>query len=142
MTESQLQELETKLETDSRFEQAFEVDPVEALRAEGMDELAGEVENEIRGLVALAERIASDSAFAAAVTEAPRPTLVGAGLPEAAVEPFLSSLDAPMSVLERTRADVEGHGLRERAMSANVRLSTLLVTLGPIAAYAGCIRGR
>ena len=130
MTESQLQELETKLETDSRFEQAFEVDPVEALRAEGMDELAGEVENEIRGLVALAERIASDSAFAAAVTEAPLPTLVGAGLPETDVEPFLSSLDAPMSVL------------REMAMSANVRLSTLLVTLGPIAAYAGCIRGR
>ena len=92
--------------------------------------LAGEVEHELRGLVALAERIAIDSAFAAAVTEAPRPTLVGAGLPEAAVEPFLSSLDAPMSVL------------REMAMSANVRLSTLLVTLGPIAAYAGCIRGR
>ena len=92
--------------------------------------LAGEVEHELRGLVALAERIASDSAFAAAVTEAPRPTLVGAGLPEAAVEPFLSSLDAPMSVL------------REMAMSANVRLSTLLVTLGPIAAYVGCARGR
>jgi len=93
--------------------------------------LAGEVEHELRGLVALAERIASDSAFAAAVTEAPLPTLVGAGLPEAEdVEPFLSSLDAPMSVL------------REMAMSANVRLSTLLVTLGPIAAYAGCIRGR
>src|SRR6266542_2711748 len=60
LTDRDLTELGRRLERDPSFRQQFDVDPVAATEAAGMPELGSRLQREIRELVALAERVASD----------------------------------------------------------------------------------
>ena len=64
LTETQLSELGDALERDPAFRRSFDIDPVAAAEAAGWSDLARGLEREMRGLVALAERIAADESSA------------------------------------------------------------------------------
>ena len=61
MTESELARLRRALEVDPVFRRRFDADPVAAAEAAGMYDVAAGLEQELRGLVAFAERIAKES---------------------------------------------------------------------------------
>jgi hypothetical protein len=62
LTDRDVEDLAAKLERDESFRRAFDGDPVAAVRAAGMGELASRLEYEIGELVALAGRVARDDA--------------------------------------------------------------------------------
>jgi hypothetical protein len=93
LTESQLTELGHALERDPAFRQSFDADPVAAAEAAGLPELARGLERELRGLVALAERVAADDSFRSELGRDPLRVLVAAGIPSAGVEPLLHALE-------------------------------------------------
>ena len=66
-----------------------------------MPDVAAGLEQEIRELVALAERVAYDDAFRINLESHPVAVLNAAGMPEAAAEQLLKALDVPDEVLAR-----------------------------------------
>ncbi len=93
LTETQLAELGHALERDPAFRRAFDTDPVAAAEAAGWSDLARGLEREMRGLVALAERIAADESFRAELGRDPLRMLVAAGIPSASAEPVRQALE-------------------------------------------------
>ncbi len=108
LTEGDLAELARELETDLKFRQRFDADPVAAAEAAGMHELASGLEREVRALVALAERIADDDAYRAQLETDPVGALVAADMPAATAEPLLQALAVPEDVLAKL-PDVVAH---------------------------------
>lgn len=93
LTETQLAELGHALERDPAFRRSFDTDPVAAAEAAGWSDLARGLEREMRGLVALAERIAADESFRAELGRDPRRVLVASGVPSAIAEPLRQALE-------------------------------------------------
>ena len=92
LTDRHLAELEWKLESDAGFRDRFDVDPVAAAEAIGMQQLARALDHEIRELVALAERIANDPGYRAALEADPVTALREEDMPAATAEPLLRAL--------------------------------------------------
>jgi hypothetical protein len=124
LTDRDLAELGRKLEIDSVFGQRFDADPVAAVEAAGMHELASGLEREMRELVALAERIANDDVYRAELDADPVTALVAGGLPAATAEPLLRALAMPDETLAKL-PDVVAHQSEELPLRA--RLLTLLL---------------
>jgi putative modified peptide len=124
LTDGDLAELGRKLEIDSMFRRRFDADPVAAVEAAGMHELALGLEREIRELVGLAERIANDDAYRAELVTDPVAALVGAGIPAATAEPLLQALAVPDEVLARL-PEVVAH--RHEQLPLKARLLILLL---------------
>jgi hypothetical protein len=101
LTHSELTELASALERDPSFRRAFDADPVSAAEAAGWPGLARGLERELRGLVALAERVAADDVFRAELDSDPVTSLHGIGVPVDVAEPLLRALAAPDDVLAR-----------------------------------------
>jgi hypothetical protein len=93
LTDNELARLRRALELDPLFRRRFDADPVAAAEAAGMHEVAAGLDQELRELVALAERIARDSDLRAALDTDPVAALAAAGFPDAATESLLSVLD-------------------------------------------------
>ena len=93
-----------------------------------MPELAVGLEQEIRELVALAERVAYDDVFGAKLEADPVPTLDAAGMPEAAAEQLLNVLDVPDEVLARM-PEVVAHHQQDLPLRAHL----LILLLGSTA---------
>jgi hypothetical protein len=109
LTSADLAALVGALESDPHLRERFGVDPVAAAREAGMDEIGSKIENEIRGLLAVAERVANDDAYRDALGSDPVGTLGAAGIPGSTVEPFLRALDVSDDVLDPL-PEVVGHG--------------------------------
>jgi len=124
LTDRDLAELGRKLEIDPMFRQHFDADPVAAVEAAGMHELALTLEREMRELVALAERIANDDVYRAELDTDPLTALVAGGLPAATAEPLLRALAVPDEVLAKL-PDVVAHQYEELPLKA--RLLNLLL---------------
>jgi hypothetical protein len=124
LTDRDLAELGRKLEIDPMFRQRFDADPVAAVEAAGMHELALRLEREMRELVALAERIANDDVYRAELDTDPLTALVAAGMPAATAEPLLRALAVPDEVLAKL-PDVVAHQSEELPLKA--RLLILLL---------------
>jgi hypothetical protein len=138
-TDGGLAELGRKLETDPMFRQRFDVDPVGAAEAAGMHELALGLEQEMRELVALAERIANDNVYRAELETNPASALVEAGMPAAIAEPLLQALTVADDVLAKL-PEVVAHQYEQLPHKA--RLLILLLgrpaVVEKIRAEAGC----
>ena len=128
LTDRDLAELGRKLEIDPTFRQRFEADPVAAVEAAGMRELALGLKRELRALVALAERIANDDVYRAELDTDPVAALVAAGLPEATAEPLLRMLAVSDEVLAKL-PDVVAHQYGQLPLRARL----LLLLLGSTA---------
>jgi putative modified peptide len=124
LTDRDLVELGRKLEIDPMFRQRFDADPVAAVAAAGMHELALRLEREMRELVALAERIANDDVYRAEFDMDPVTALVAVGMPAATAEPLLQALAVPDEVLAKL-PDVAAHQYEELPVKA--RLLMLLL---------------
>ena len=109
LTERDLAQLLSALESDAGFRSRFDADPVAATKAAGMPEVGAALERELRELVALAERVAADDAYRTALQIDPLDVLGAAGIDSAAVEPVLDALGMPDEVLSRV-PDVVAHG--------------------------------
>ena len=105
---------------DESFENRLFDDPLGALKGEGYEALAADVERELVRIDGLLAQIAGDDGFRSRVEEAPAATLAAWGLPEDAVEPVLAILGAPDEVIERAAGEVELHGKRAQASAAAV----------------------
>ena len=79
-----------------------------------MPDVAVGLEQEIRELVALAERVAYDDAFRTNLEADPVAALDAAGMPEAAAEQLLDALDVPDEVRARM-SEVVAHHQQEAA---------------------------
>jgi hypothetical protein len=134
LTDRDLAELGRKLEIDPMFRQRFDADPVAAVEAAGMHELALGLAREMRELVALAERIANDDLFRAELDAEPVRALVAAGMPAASAEPLLRGLAVPDEVLAKL-PDVVAHQYEELPLKAG-----LLILLLGTPAVTGKIR--
>ena len=110
------------------FRRRFDADPVAAAENAGMPELAVGLEQEIREVVALAERVAYDDVFRAELEADPVPALAAAGMPEAAAEQLLNVLDVPDEVLARM-PEVVAHHQQDLPLRAHV----LILLLGSTA---------
>jgi len=124
LTDRDLVELGRKLEIDTMFGQRFDVDPVAAVEAAGMHELASRLEEEMHELVALAERIANDDVYRAELDADPVTTLVAAGLPTATAEPLLRALALPDELLAKL-PDVVAHQSEELPLKARLQILLL-----------------
>jgi hypothetical protein len=97
LTDRDVEELGAKLERDESFRRAFDSDPVAAVQAAGMAELASRLEYEIGELVALAGRVARDASRGYELDTA------------------LSAGTEPESVLQLlSGSEVEAHALQPR----------------------------
>ena len=74
-----------------------------------MPNIAVRLEQEIRELVALAERVAYDDAFRTTLEADPVAALDAAGMPEAVAEQLLDALDVPAVVRARMSEVVAHH---------------------------------
>ena len=119
LTNGDLARLQRTLEADPTFRKRFDADPVAAAKDAGMPGVAVGLEQEIRQLVSLAERVAYDDAFRTNLEADPVAVLDAAGMPEAAAEQLLKALDAPDGVLARM-PEVAAHGQRELSRKAHV----------------------
>jgi hypothetical protein len=124
LTDRDLAELGRKLEIDPMFRQRFDADPVAAVEAAGMHELALRLDQEIGELVALAERIANDDVYRAELDTDPVTALVAADMPAASAEPLLRALAVSDEVLAKL-PDVGAHQCEELPLRA--RLLSLLL---------------
>jgi hypothetical protein len=124
LTDRDLAELGRKLEIDPVFGRRFDADPVAAVGAAGMHELASGLEREMRELVALAERIANDDVYRAELDADPVMALVAAGLPAATAEPLLRALGVPDEVLAKL-PDVVAHQSEELPLEARLLILVL-----------------
>jgi len=116
-----------RLYGDKSFATALEHDPVTTLRNEGFSDLATVAERDRERIGGLVDRIYGDDEFRARVEQDPIAELVGWGLPEAAIEPFLAVAGAPAEVIERATADVEAH-LSARKPATVAAVAALLGT--------------
>ncbi len=98
-----------RLYGDKSFATALEQDPFGTLRNEGFSDLATAAERDRERIGELVDRIYADAEFRGRVEQDPIAELIGWGLPEAAIEPFLAIVGAPDDVIERAAADVEAH---------------------------------
>lgn len=124
LSEDDVAALQRKLEADPVFRDRFDVDPVAAAEAVGMEELAGQLRRELRELLALAERIARDDSYRAEVAEDPLSALGAVGVPEETIEPLLRELAAPEEWLAKL-PEVVAH--RRRRAPLKARLLNLLL---------------
>ena len=92
LTDNQLANLRRALELDPLFRRRFDADPVAAAEAAGMRDVAAGLEQELRGLVAFAERIARESDLRAELETDPLAALAAAGFPDAATASLLTVL--------------------------------------------------
>lgn len=109
LTNGDLARLRQALEVDPTLRRRFDADPVAAAGEAGMPDLAVGLEQEMRELVALAERVADDDVFRTKLEADPVATLDTAGIPEAAAERLLNALDVPKQVLARMPEVVAHH---------------------------------
>lgn len=128
LTDGVLEMLNRTLEVDPLFRRRFDADPVAAAEEAGMPELAAALEQEMRELVALAERVANDNVFRAELGADPVAALAAAGMPEAAAEQLLNALDVPDEVLTRM-PEVVAHQQQELPLKAHL----LILLLGSTA---------
>ena len=98
-----------RLYGDKSFATALEQDPFTTLRDEGFSDLATAAEQDRDRIGELVDRIYADDEFRQKVEQDPIAELIGWGLPEAAIQPFLAVAGAPGDVIERAAADVEAH---------------------------------
>ncbi len=110
------------------FRRRFDADPVAAAQDAGMPDLAAGLGQEIREIVALAERVAYDDVFRAKLEEDPVAALDAAGMPEAAAEQLLNALDAPEEIRARV-SEVVAHQQQELPLKAHL----LILLLGSTA---------
>jgi hypothetical protein len=107
LSDRDLAQLGRKLEQDPSFRQDFDADPVAAADAVGMREVAVRLERELRGLVALAEEVASDDARRAELAA----SLSDESAPVAGAKPLLellavgSDVEVEAHVLDKPGAD-------------------------------------
>ena len=128
LTNGDLARLQRTFETDPMFRRRFDADPVAAAEDAGMPDVAARLEQEIRELVALAERVAYDDAFRINLESHPVAVLNAAGMPDAAAEQLLKALDVPDEVLARM-PEVVAHRHQELPLRAH----WLLLLLGSTA---------
>jgi hypothetical protein len=124
LTEGDLAELRHALESDPLFRQGFDTDPIAAVRAAGLGELALRLVREMRELVALAERIAIDAAYRAELDVDPVAALVAAGMPAATAEQLLQALAVPEDVLAKL-PEVVAHQHEQPPLRARLIISLL-----------------
>jgi hypothetical protein len=123
LTDRDLAELEWKLESDARFRDLFDADPIAAAETNGMQQLARALEHEIRGLIALAERVA-DAGYRATLEADPLAALHAEGMPAMTAEPLLRAL----AVGDETMAKLPEVVAHEyEPLSQAVRLRILLL---------------
>ena len=137
MTETQLAELGHALDRDPAFRRSFDTDPVAAAEAAGWSDLARGLEREMRGLVALAERIAADESFRAELEGDPRRVLVAAGIPSASAEPLREALEG--SVAGSMVSDVVAH--QHEHLPLTPRLISLLLRSSAFAEHIRNVAG-
>jgi hypothetical protein len=111
------------LENDD-FRARFDADPIAAAEEVGLHELALRLDQDLRNLVALAERIAADTAYRAELKADPATALADAGMPQASVEPFLAALHHPDRALANA-PDVVAH--HQEPLSPEARALMLLL---------------
>jgi hypothetical protein len=128
LTNGDLATLRRALDVDPMFRRRFDADPVAAAQDAGMPDLAVRLEQEIRELVALAERVARDDVFNAELAEDPIAALEAAGIPEAAAGQLLKALDVPDELLA-WMPEVVAHRQQELPFSAHL----LILLLGTMA---------
>ena len=128
LTEGDLAWLRRALEVDPTFRRRFDADPVAAAEDAGMPHVAVGLEQELRELVALAERVAYDSVFRGNLEADPVVALDAAGMPEAAAEQLLNALDVSDAVLARV-PEVAAHHQQELPLKAHL----LILLLGSTA---------
>ncbi len=124
MTDGDLGKLRRALELDPFFKQRFDANPVAAVEAAGMRELALGLEGEMRELVALAERIGNDDVYRGELKADPVAALDAAGMPAATAEPLLQALAVPDEVLAKL-PEVVAH--QHERLSLKARLLLLLL---------------
>ena len=113
LTDRDLEELGRKLEGDSLFRRHFDSDPVAAVRAAGLYGLGLRLQHELRELLALAERVASDETRRAELAEA----LGTESMSTAGTEPLLQLFAGP--------SEVEAHVLEQRGLKERLLLLLL-----------------
>ncbi len=128
LTNGDLARLQLTLDADPMFRRRFDADPVAAAEDAGMSDVAVGLEQEIRELVALAERVAYDDAFRTKLEADPVAALDAAGMPEAAAEQLLSALDISDEALARL-CEVVAHHQQEVPLKAHL----LILLLGSTA---------
>ena len=89
-----------------------------------MPDVAVGLEQEIRELVALAERVAYDDAFRDQSGGGPSGALDAAGMPEAAAEQLLDALDVPDEV-RASMSEVVAHHQQELPLKAHLLILLL-----------------
>ncbi len=109
MTTQLLSAFSERLYGDKSFATALEDDLLSTLRSEGFADLATTGERDRDRIGELVDRIYTDSEFRERVERDPLAELIGWGLPEVAVAPFLAVAGAPDDVIDRATADVEAH---------------------------------
>jgi len=124
LAEGDLVELRQALKVDPLFRQRFDADPIAAVQAAGMRELALRLAQEMHELVALAERIASDDDYRAELDEDPMAALVSAGMPAETAEPILQALAVPDDVLAKL-PEVVAHQHEQPPLKARLLISLL-----------------
>jgi putative modified peptide len=124
LTNGDLARLQRTLDADPMFRRRFDADPVAAAEDAGMPNIAVRLEQEIRELVALAERVAYDDAFRTNLEADPMAALDAAGIPEAAAEQLWDALDVPDEVRART-SEVVAHHQQELPLRAHLLILLL-----------------
>lgn len=117
VTDQQVAELAARAQDDEFAARLYD-DPIDALRTDGHEEFAGDVERELARIDELVGQLLGDGEFRARVEEDPTGTLTEWGLPGAAIPPVLGILGAPEDVIGRASDDVEIHGKRTQVTAA------------------------
>jgi hypothetical protein len=128
MPSQQINAFVERLEADSEFVAALELDTFSTLRDLGFDDLARTVEHERDRIGELVDRIYRDDEFRRVVEADPIGGLTAWGIPEFAVGPVLVLAGAPDEVVERATADVEAH-LLGRKPATIAAMAAMLGTL-------------
>lgn len=111
LTDRDVTKLRRALDADPKFRRRFDVDPVAAAEEAGMPDVAVGLDQELRELISLAERVAGDDAFRAELEADPVAVLAAAGVVEEVAEQLLDVLDVSEDVLAKLPEVVaHGHG--------------------------------
>jgi hypothetical protein len=124
LTDADVAQLAQLLEREAGFRARFDADPIAAAETAGMQALAAQLKREMRELVSLAERIASDDTYRRELDEDPQAVLVAAGIPRETTEPVLRAFALPDEVLDKV-PDFVAH--RDEKLSLKARLVMMLV---------------
>jgi hypothetical protein len=120
---------------DPAFRERFDADPIAAVEAADLHDLALRLASELRELVALAERIADD-VYRTELNADPVAALVAAGMPATTAEPLLQALAVPDDVLAKL-PEVVAHQHEPPPLKAR-----LIITLLESTAVVEAIRSR